>query len=141
MLIKVTAADTVGRLTVLEGALAPRFAGPPAHVHHNHDETFVVLEGRMRFRLGEQFHTAVPGETVFASRQLAHGFSNPFDQPARYILMLTSSGYEDYFAKVAEHVARTGAMPDTDQIRVLMAQHHTILAPPLSDDGISEIPD
>ncbi|WP_322759125.1 cupin domain-containing protein [Frankia sp. Cr2] len=135
MLVKVTAGDTLGRVTVLEGRMGPRLAGPAAHVHDGHDETFVVLEGRMRFRVGDGFHTAVPGETVFASRRLAHGFSNPFDESARYVAILTPSGYEEYFASVAEHVARTGVMPDEDRTRELMAQHQTVLAPKLSDPG------
>lgn len=135
MLVKVAAADTLGRLTVLEGRMAPQLSGPPGHVHDGHDETFIVLEGRMRFRIGDGFQTAVPGETMFASRRLAHGFNNPYDEPARYVAILTPSGYEDYFRKVSAHVAATGAMPDPDLTRDLMAQHHTILAPPLSDPG------
>ncbi len=115
MLVKVTACDTLGRLTVIEGRMAPQLAGPPAHVHDGHDETFVILEGRMRFRVDDG--------------------SNPFDEPARYIAILTPSGYEDYFAKVAEHVDRSGTMPDPDQTRVLMAQRHTVLAPFLVDRG------
>lgn len=61
MLVKVTADDTLGRLTVLEARMAPHLTGPPAHVQDGHDETFIVLEGRMRFRLGDHFHTAVQG--------------------------------------------------------------------------------
>lgn len=135
MLVKVAASDTLGRLTVLEGRMAPQLAGPAAHIHNGHDETFVVLDGRMRFRVGNHFHTAVPGEMVFASRHLAHGFSNPFDSPACYLAILAPSGYEDYFTKVAEHIARTGATPDHDQMIELMAQHDTVLAPSLLDVG------
>jgi quercetin dioxygenase-like cupin family protein len=133
MLIKVAASDTLGQMTVLEGQMGPRLAGSPAHVHDGHDETFIVLEGQMRFRVGDQFHTAIPGETMFAGRQLAHGFSNPFDERARYIAVLSPSGYEDYFAKVATHVADTGVMPDPELTRELMAQHQTVLAPLLPD--------
>lgn len=133
MRVKVTAADTQGRLTVLHGEMTPHLAGPPAHVHAGHDETFVVLAGRMRFRVGDGFRTAVPGETIYASRQLVHGFSNPHDEPARYVAILTPSGYEDYFRKVAEYVARTGGMPDAVLAAELMAQHQTVLADPLAD--------
>ena len=135
MLVKVAAGDTVGRLTVIEGRMEPQLVGPPAHVHDGHDETFVILEGQLRFRVGDEFHTAVAGETMFASRRLAHGFGNPFDEPARYVVILTPSGYEEYFAKVAEHVARTGDMPDPARTQELMAQHSTILVPPLADSG------
>jgi len=135
MQVKVTAADTLGRLTVLHGQMAPQLAGPPAHVHAEHDETFVVLAGRMRFRIGDRFYTAVPGETVYASRWLAHGFGNPHDEPAHYAAILTPSGYEDYFRKVAQHVADTAALPDPALTAELMAQHATVLADPLTDSG------
>ena len=135
MQVKVTADDTLGRLTVLRGQMAPQQAGPLAHVHAEHDETFVVLEGRMRFRLGGRFQTAVPGETVYASRQLAHGFANPHDEPATYLAILTPSGYEDYFRKVAEHVAAVGALPPPPLTAELMAEHGTVLADPLNDPG------
>jgi quercetin dioxygenase-like cupin family protein len=131
MRITVSAADTQGRLTVLQGEMAPYLAGPAAHVHAEHDETFVVLAGRMRFRVGDRFHTALPGETVFAARQQAHGFANPYDEPARYVVVLSPSGYEDYFRAVAEHVARTGSLPDPVVTAELMATHRTVLADPL----------
>lgn len=83
------------------------------------------------------FHTAVPGETVFASRGLAHGFANPGDDPARYVGILSPSGYEGYFEKVAAYVAENGAMPPLDVVRELMAQHQTILAPPLADPELA----
>lgn len=85
----------------------------------------MVAEGLLLFRLGDGFHTALAGETVFASRLLAHGFGNPFDEPARYVAILTPSGYEDYFAEVAEHVARTGALPGRALTRELMVRHRT----------------
>lgn len=133
MHVKVGAADTGGRLTVIEGEMAPGLPGAPAHIHSDHDETFIILDGRLRFRIGSQHHTALPGEVVYASRDLAHGFANPFDEPARYIAVLTPSGYEQYFRTLADHVAVSGAMPEPNQIAALMGQHHTILAAPLAD--------
>jgi len=135
MRVKVSAADTQGRLTVLHGQMAPQLAGPPAHVHAGHDETFVVLAGRMRFRIGDRCHTAGPGETVYASRRLAHAVSNPHDEPAHYAAILTPSGYEDYFRSVAQHVADTGALPDPALTAELMAQYATALVDPLPELG------
>ncbi len=134
MRVKVTAADTMGRFTMLHGEMAPHLPGPPAHVHAAHDETFVVLAGQLRFRIGDRFHTALPGETIYASRRLVHGFSNPHDEPARYMVLLTPSGYEDYFRKVAQHIAQTGSVPDPVLTAELMAQHQTVLADPEGQD-------
>jgi uncharacterized cupin superfamily protein len=131
--LTVTAADTAGRLTVLQGQLDPGHPGPAAHIHEGHDETFIMLAGRMRFRVGDDFVTASPGETIYASRLLAHGFANPFGETARYLAILTPSGYEEYFRQLESHVARTGDMPTRDEMVELMAGHHTVLAPALAD--------
>jgi quercetin dioxygenase-like cupin family protein len=125
MSLKVTAADTGGSLTLLEATMAPHHAGPLEHLHVAHDEAFFVLEGALRFRVGDGYRLAVPGELVFASRGLAHGFSNPSDHPARYLVALTPSGYEIYFERLAALIRRLGSPPDREALLALMAEHGT----------------
>lgn len=125
MALKAGAQDTAGALTVIEGTLAPGHPGPAPHVHDGHDECFIVLEGRMRFRIDAGHRTAAAGDTVFAGRGLAHGFANPFPHPVRYVVMLTPSGYEDYFAEVAARIAETGAAPDPVWTAAAMARYGT----------------
>ncbi len=130
MSIKVAAADTGGALTLIEATMAPHHDGPLEHVHLAHDEAFFLLEGTLRFRVGDGYRAVVPGEVVFASRGLAHGFSNPSDRPARYLAALTPSGYEVYFERVAELVRRSGAPPSRAALLALMAEHGTYPALP-----------
>lgn len=104
-------------------------------MHSGHDETFVIIEGRLRFRTGDSFSTAVRRDRVCqppAGTRLQY----PFDDPTRYIAILTPSGYENYFARVAEHVARTRGVDDHEQTRELMAEYDTVLASPLADVGL-----
>jgi len=128
MLVKIPASATEGRFTVLEGHMAPRLGGPPPHIHDAHDEAFYVLDGRMRFRIGEDERDVVAGEMAFASRQLVHGFMNPTDEPAVYLAVISPSGYEDYFEEVAAYLAKHAAMPDRKQMQVLMRKYATRLA-------------
>jgi quercetin dioxygenase-like cupin family protein len=130
--VKVAASDTAGALTLLEGTMAPGHQGPLEHVHTGHDEAFFVISGSLRFRVGNRYRVAVPGETLFASRGLAHGFSNPGDEPARYLAMLTPSGYEFFFQRVSELLRRHGSMPDRATMLRLMAEHGTF---PVDADG------
>ncbi len=123
--VKVSASDTAGALTVLEAEMAPGHRGPLEHLHTGHDEAFFVLSGALRFRVGGGHRKVVPGETVFASRGLAHGFANDAAEPARYLAMLSPSGYEFYFERLAELVRRHGAMPDRETLLRLMAEHGT----------------
>jgi mannose-6-phosphate isomerase-like protein (cupin superfamily) len=128
MRVKVSASDTAGSMTLLEARMAGNHAGPAEHIHVGHDESFFVLSGQLRFRVGDGYRTATSGETVFASRGLAHGFSNPTDQEARYLVALTPSGYEFYFERLATLVRKHGAMPSKDELARLMAEHGTFLA-------------
>ncbi len=45
-------AQTGGLFTLLE-ATVPRDTGPPPHIHHAEDETYVMLEGTLEFRVGD----------------------------------------------------------------------------------------
>lgn len=123
--IKVAASDTAGAATIVEGSMPPGHTGPPPHVHGRHDESFIVLAGSLRFRVGSGHRDVVAGETVFASRGLVHGFANPHDDPARYLCVLTPSGYEFYFHRLAELVRRAGGPPDRATLLRLMREYET----------------
>lgn len=123
--VKVAASDTAGTLTVLEGVMDPGHRGPLEHVHTGHDEAFFVLSGTLRFRVGDGYCDVVPGETVFASRGLAHGFANEGPDPARYLAMLSPSGYEFYFERLAALIRKHGSMPERSVLLALMAEHGT----------------
>jgi quercetin dioxygenase-like cupin family protein len=128
--VKVSASDTAGALTVLEGEMAPGHRGPIEHVHTGHDEAFFMLSGALRFRVGNDARQLAPGETVFASRGLAHGFSNDGAQPARYLAMLSPSGYEFYFERLAALIRKHGSMPEREVLLTLMAEHGTFPVDP-----------
>ncbi len=130
--VKVSASDTAGALTVLEGQMAPGHRGPLEHVHTGHDEAFFILSGKLRFRVGAAYRELVPGETVFASRGLAHGFANDGTEPARFLTMLSPSGYEFYFERLAALLRKCGAMPDRETLLRLMAEHGTF---PVDEKG------
>jgi quercetin dioxygenase-like cupin family protein len=59
-----TARDTAGEKLEIELELAPDGHVPGAHVHPEQTETFHVLEGTMRFRMGLRRIVAGPGDTV-----------------------------------------------------------------------------
>ena len=128
MKVKVGAEDTAGAFTLIEGTMAPGHTGPMPHTHVAHDETFFVISGALRFRVGAGHRLATSGETVFAGRGLAHGFGNPTEMPARYLVALTPSGYEVYFERLAELIRREGAMPSRERLVALMAEHGTFPA-------------
>jgi mannose-6-phosphate isomerase-like protein (cupin superfamily) len=62
----------------------------PLHVHHSDDEAWYVLEGKLRFRIGEEMCEAGPGDAVLASRGTPHAYGNARrGRVARYLLVMT----------------------------------------------------
>jgi quercetin dioxygenase-like cupin family protein len=87
---KVRGAQTGGLLTAFENVVAPG-DGPPLHTHANQDESSYVLDGRLRFRLGDERSDAPQGSFVFVPRGLAHCFQNVGESPARILVAFTPS--------------------------------------------------
>src|SRR5215470_8678451 len=58
------------------------------HVHHEDDEAWYVLEGRLGFRLGDEVVEAGPGQCVLAARGVPHSYWNASPEPARYVLVM-----------------------------------------------------
>src|SRR5690348_7389442 len=62
----------------------------PLHVHHVDDEAWYVLEGVLRFRIGEETFEVGPGSAVLAAKGIPHAYGNPRrGQIARYLLVMT----------------------------------------------------
>jgi mannose-6-phosphate isomerase-like protein (cupin superfamily) len=64
-----------GEVTVLTFGNDTPGEGPRLHVHP-YDETFVVIEGRARFFVGDQVIEAVAGEVVLGPKGVPHRFEN-----------------------------------------------------------------
>jgi mannose-6-phosphate isomerase-like protein (cupin superfamily) len=61
----------------------------PLHVHHADDEAWYVLEGALRFRLGDEELEATAGTGVLAPKGTPHAYGNARTELARYLLVMT----------------------------------------------------
>ena len=62
----------------------------PLHVHHDDDEAWYVLEGALRFRIGEETFDASRGGAVLAPKGVPHAYGNARrGQIARYLIVMT----------------------------------------------------
>jgi mannose-6-phosphate isomerase-like protein (cupin superfamily) len=62
----------------------------PLHVHHRDDEAWYVLEGALKFQIGDEDFTAGPGGAVLAPKGVPHAYGNARQgQAARYLLVMT----------------------------------------------------
>jgi quercetin dioxygenase-like cupin family protein len=73
---------------------------PPLHVHHTHDEGFLLLEGRLSLFLPDREVAPRPGEFVLAPRGIPHAYQVG-DSPARWLVVSTPGGFEGFVEDVA----------------------------------------
>lgn len=105
--VKVSAADTAGRLSLFEYEGHGR-GGPPLHIHAAQDEIFVVLQGAYMFEVGGQRRRLTAGDTILAPRGVPHGFCQLEDH-GRLLFMYTPAGDLEAFF---EAHARLDTKPD-----------------------------
>jgi quercetin dioxygenase-like cupin family protein len=101
----------VGRpeLVLTEAIYQPGDQGPDPHVHHDHVDSFFVLEGRLEWRVGPELepHTGEAGSFVSVPRDVLHTFRNPGPGQARFLnLHAPGLGFERYLR---------GDFPEFDQ--------------------------
>jgi quercetin dioxygenase-like cupin family protein len=121
-------AHTDGAMTALDVAVPPG-QGPPLHLHHEQDEAVYVLEGNVRWKLGEELSASREGSFVFIPRGLAHCFQNVGDAPARLMITFMPAGMESFF----ELQAHLSAF-DPEAFRSAAAENGMeVVGPPLAE--------
>lgn len=124
-----TTQATGGNVSVVD-SLSPAGSGPPRHIHHDADETFVQLSGTIELWLEGETRICRAGEAAFIPRGKEHTFRVTDDGPARHLIILSPGGFENFFAEMA---AGQFAIPDDmAQIETIAkANHLSFTGPPL----------
>lgn len=134
--IKATAAQTQGKYAAVE-FWGPRGFGSPVHVHGDDDEFFVVLEGEVRFRLGDEVTDAEPRSVVYGPRGVPHAFTMNSDE-ARVLLFFGPAGVEGFFRDASAFAATVppGQPPDPQRLGEIGARYgQRFVGPPLPPRG------
>jgi quercetin dioxygenase-like cupin family protein len=136
---------SLGCLFVLKGATpdfelieasAPAGYSPPLHQHDSGTESFYVLEGDVRFVVGDTDVTHGPGGFVHVPRATPHSFRVLEGGPARMLLIAAPATQWDFFTEAGEP-APAERLPDAVEIPAnlpeLVARHGgAVLGPPLT---------
>ena len=100
---KVVTSDTGGNLLVIEHSNLMPNTGPALHMHLSQEEWFYVMEGEVRFQVGDRLLQLGPGESILAQRRIPHTFSAT-GSPAHLLIAFTPADkMEQYFIDAAAH--------------------------------------
>jgi mannose-6-phosphate isomerase-like protein (cupin superfamily) len=115
--VKASGDETGGAAGVLEATSAPGFAAP-AHVHHEADEMFYVLDGEFEILVGEQRVRAQAGSFVRVPRGTVHSPQVVGDRPGKVLIIFVPGGAERAFDEFAALAAEVGGPLDPADPRV-----------------------
>jgi len=116
---------------MFELTVGPGARVPPPHSHTNNEEIVYVLEGMLRYSVDGEVRDLKPGERMYTPRGAVHAFSNPHDQPARALIILTPDIGAQYFRDIAAAAGAPGG-PNPAKMVEVMNRHGLVLAPPKS---------
>ncbi|MEU6995523.1 cupin domain-containing protein [Streptomyces sp. NPDC046465] len=111
--------NTEHRLGMAESVLAPHTPGPPQHRHAQHDEGFYVIDGTVRFTVGQDEHDATPGTLVMVPAGAPHTFANVTGEPAVMLSTFTPDLYVQYFRELRDTLEDGEPMTPEANIRTM----------------------
>jgi quercetin dioxygenase-like cupin family protein len=114
--------------TILDMTIKPG-AGAPAHISATEDKLFIVIEGQLKYLIGDQTAVVAPGSRVQVPRGTVHGFTNVGDAKARHILVSTPRRHEEFFREL--HDIPNPREEHMDLLPGIAARHDQAIVGPL----------
>jgi uncharacterized cupin superfamily protein len=118
-----------GGMGIFELNVPPQANVPPPHSHTGSEECVYVLEGMLRYAVDDVQRDLRRGDWMFTPRGSVHQFSNPHNEPARALIVLTPDIGAQYFRDVGA-VVNAGGPPDRAKLLEVMSKYGLVPAPP-----------
>jgi quercetin dioxygenase-like cupin family protein len=108
--LKATGDETDGAMTVGELTI-PAGGGPPPHTHPGAEAVY-VLEGRIRYQIGDQTLEGGPGDFFY----IPDGILENFDpvETSRLLVFWMHPGMSEFFEEVGEPAERRELPPESE---------------------------
>jgi quercetin dioxygenase-like cupin family protein len=129
--VKAACKETAGAMTVMEVTM-PAGAGPPPHIHEG-TESVYVLEGNLRYFIGDDTFEGGPGTFFHIPKGIRERY-DPLDT-ARVLITYTPGGIDEFFAEVGEPAQAhelpppTGRPPDFERLQTVGARYGIQMEP------------
>jgi quercetin dioxygenase-like cupin family protein len=111
--IKATAADTDGAMTIVE-MTEPPGAQAPLHVHHREHEAFWILEGSVTLYVGDAVIEASAGDYAFGPQDIPHRYVVGPDG-CRMLFICTPGGFENLVRGMSVPAGSRTLPPPSDE--------------------------
>lgn len=99
--VKISGKDTDGGLSVFEQTSLSQGRGTPSHIHHTQDETFYVIEGSYKFKVGDDKYDLTAGDSIFLPREVAHAWTQVSEKGRMIVTFQPAGKMERFFLTIA----------------------------------------
>jgi quercetin dioxygenase-like cupin family protein/catechol 2,3-dioxygenase-like lactoylglutathione lyase family enzyme len=131
----ITGEQTGGAFFMAEVSVPPG-GGPPPHIHWREEETFFLQQGTVTIQVGGQTLHASPGDCVYLPRGIMHSFKNTGNVDAKFLMVVTPAGLENFFEEAFYPAQDSSAAPTLiteamlNRLLTAAAKHGLEFAPP-----------
>ena len=92
-------------ISVVE-SLAAHGDSPPLHLHRTEDEIFHVLEGELRFRIGDADLRIGAGKTILAPKGVPHTYRVESPEGGRWLVITRRGDFERFVRRLSRPAQR-----------------------------------
>lgn len=107
---------------LFELSVPPASNVPPPHSHSNNEECVYVLQGTLRYTVGDETRDLAAGQSMHTPKGVVHAFDNPFTEPAKALIALSPDIGAQYFRDIAA-VVNAGGPPDKAALLAVMSRY------------------
>ena len=127
---KITGRQSHGQFAVLE-IIEPPGSGSPTQLHEQMTMLICMLEGTLTVRVGDETIHMAPGSYAYIPPGTVYAMSNQSDTPAKYLMVTSPAGIEDYIAEAIDLVESEPSWPPADMSRfIVLRAKHGFVDPP-----------
>lgn len=131
MSLLATSDDTDGAWSLIENEADPG-QGPAPHWHEEMIEGIYVLEGEVDFEIDGDSRRVGSDEFVLVPPRRVHTFTVVSDEPARFLILVSPGGLEEYFEEMQALMAEADEWPPSDMTPVIrVMERHDTYPPPV----------
>lgn len=117
------------RMGCFEMRVPPGSNVPPPHSHTANEEIVYVLEGTLRYSVGNETRDLQPGDSMATPCGVVHGFSNQGDVAVRALVINSPDIGAQYFREVGS-IINAGGPPDKAKLMATMQKFGLVPAAP-----------
>jgi quercetin dioxygenase-like cupin family protein len=110
--VKASGAETDGKLTVMQMTI-PAGMGPPPHVHPG-GEAVYVIEGRIRYHIGDDEIEGGPGSFFYVPEGVWENFE-PVEDVRLLVIYAPSAEIDEFFDEVGDPAEQREVPPPSDE--------------------------